>query len=191
MHPLRAIASAGLVTALSLGLGACSDDPEPHETTTSASSSAMDDEASATAVFEEYWRLMASADPAEPPSSRLKELISPDRAEELTEFAAVVPSVRVDGKDELTASDTTLHSTTRATVEVCYRVHQKLIATRDGEGWTAGDDLRSDPEGNPLKEGTIQVNKVTMTRSAADADWRVQSDEITGKTTCPMSRGQS
>lgn len=197
MHPFRAIASAGLIAAVSVGLGACGDGASSEETTSStpvasSSTGSAAEIAAVEGVFDTYWRVTNAMNPSRPPSKEFKSVVSDKAYKDAAASADKYPKLAVKGKDELVASEARVTSETEATVEVCYEVHRQLIVqeTYEGTGGSvkAGTNIRADHNGRPIPDGTDMVNLVTLEREDASSAWKVTGNQVGYKPSCDVEK---
>ncbi|WP_427384195.1 hypothetical protein [Janibacter sp. G56] len=208
MHPRRTLATAGLAATLALALSACGQD-EPTAPTSSAESSqktgaeetgaddadtetAGTDEAAVDEVLHRYWELYNLDNPSKPPTAQFADLLTDDVLAEGAEFRKTFPQVRVEGRDEIVASDVTVASSTRADVEVCYRVHKKYIVTKayqsaGGGTVKAGTDIRSDHQGRDVKDGTELVDLIRFERDSLLDTWQMGGRTVGHKPSCDLA----
>lgn len=199
-------ATTTIALTFALVLGGCNGGGgEPTESTSTASgpssSSTSQDkklEDSAASAFGEFWDVSQTVSPSETPSEDVRALMTDEAYQRQVEFSKAAPPMEVKGKDKLTATSVKTKWSTAgptATVEVCYTVHRRLILTedvqQDGKTLKKGKDVRTDPDGKPIKAGTEMVNLVTMKRGRQDEDqWKVDSTKVGYKPKCTI-QGES
>lgn len=191
----RMMITAGAIVAIGLAASACGEQAEPAESATSPLPSKNADETQVAEVFRDYWRLSNESNPSEPPSKEQKAVLGAESYAQRVESSKVFPDVTVKGKDELTASQTRTSSDTKATVEACYKVHRQLIAKKAYDNGTdtvpAGTNIRTDPNGKPIADGTEMVNLITFERATTSSDWQVSATEVGYKSTCDLEEAAS
>lgn len=207
MRPRTTTTTAATALALAVFLGGCGSDGEPTDSTSTASgpssSSADTEEAAmvkdAEQTYREYWKLWNARSSAEKPGNEQKKLMTEEAYNNAVEDAKSAAPTKVVGRDKLqeaaVKTDWSAGGPT-ATVEVCYEAHRKFVLTEnvkdaDGKTLKKGTDIRTDPDGKPIKAGKEMGQLVTMKRGREDgSQWQVHSTEVGYDQACTKGEEQ-
>lgn len=194
-------ATTTLALTFALVLGGCNGGGgEPTDSTSTASgpssSTISEDEQLAKAAedtYQEIWDLQAPRSSAQGPTEKERSLYTEETYNDYVESAKIAPPTKAVGRDKLLSMSTKTKLTSAgptAAIEVCIEVHKKSVLIADiknAEGKTLkkGTDLRTDPDGKPIKAGTEMVNLVTMKRGKHhDDQWKLDAVQPDYKPKC-------
>lgn len=194
-------ATTTIALTFALVLGGCNGGGgEPTESTSTASgpssSTTTQDKELAKAAedtYQEIWDLQAPRTNSDAPTEKDRHLYTDEAYAAGVEYAKTAPPTKAVGRDKLLSMSTKMKSTTAgptAAIEVCIEVHKKSVLTKDFKGSDGkilkkGTDIRTDPDGKPIKAGTEMVNLVTMKRGPQDGDqWKLDSVKPDYKPKC-------
>lgn len=178
-RPVATIAALALLALSACGGG---EEPPPSKSTSSSTSEKKQSQSeSAEEAFRTYWGYQRVRANTERPSAAQRRLMTDSFYEAAIDLAKRSTKTRREGQDKLLSLDTKVKKDSKGytgTLKVCYAAYGKSIALEsggmDGSTWEAGDDLRIDREGRPVKTGTKMVDRVTMKRGLAqNAQWKV------------------
>lgn len=201
MRPRTTTTTTATALALAVFLGGCGSDGEPTESTSTASgpsSSAADAEEAAMTkdaeqTYREFWTLRNDKTSSDAPGKAERALMTDEAFQNQAEFSETAAPTKAVGRDKLLGTKTTVDWNAggpTATIEVCYEVHRKHVLTENvkndsGKTLKKGEDIRTDPDGKPIKAGTEMVNLVTMKRDRDDdAPWEIHATEVGSQPTC-------
>lgn len=175
MRRAQAIAAAAAVGML---LGGCADESSPGESrassTTSVTSTTSSEPTSSTADYKAEALEASRAWIEDDAGKATNENATAEAVAQQKQIDQVYEEngIEISGHDSVVSTEVRERqtNTTRVVIDVC--------STTDKEALQDGENVRTDPKGNPVEPGDHQLQRVEMRREPGVDEWRVADSQV-------------